>query len=54
MFEKLLEKNQRIDEAIKEFQSELNEDSVQDIVKAVQACIRDHGQFLVPITNPDA
>lgn len=54
MFEKILEQNKDIDKAIKQFQSELNEASIQSIVKAVQKSIQSHGHFLVPITNPNA
>lgn len=54
MFEKLLEKNASIDEAIKNFKPETTQERLQDIVKAVQFCIRENSKFLVPITNPDA
>ena len=54
MLEKLLEKNTSIDEAIKKFKPETTQERLQDIVKAVQFCIRENSKFLVPITNPDA
>ena len=54
MFEKLLEKNTYIDEAIKKFKPEPNQDNLQNIVKAVQLCIRENSKFLVPILNPEA
>lgn len=53
MFEKLLENNKHIDDAIKQSKEELNENALQTIVKAVQFCIRESGKILVPITNPD-
>ena len=54
MFEKLLEKNKYIDEAIKNFKPETTQERLQDIVKAVQLCIRENSKFLVPIINPEA
>lgn len=54
MFEKLLEINKSIDDAIRQFKPEQNEDALKAIVQAVQKCIQAQGKFLVPITNPDA
>ena len=51
MFEKLLEKNTYIDDAIKKFKPEPNQDNLQNIVKAVQLCIRENSKFLVPISS---
>ena len=54
MFEKLLEINQGIDDAIRQFKPENNQENLQAIITAVQKCIKAKGKFLVPITNPDA
>ena len=54
MFETLLEKNKHIEEAIKNYHTESTPDAVQEIIKAIQLCIREKSKFLVPITNPEA
>ena len=54
MFEKLLEINQGIDDAIRQFKPENNQENLQAIITAVQKSIKAKGKFLVPITNPDA
>lgn len=54
MFEKLLEINQGIDDAIKQFAPDHSQENLQAIVNAVHTAIQAQGKFLVPITNPDA